>query len=196
MLGTPSALYVINPKTKRDIKVGGPTYLALKAQGELVETLKPFEKSFPKRSSRELRSSRKDTVLPRELSSSRMCEAHPQPLSEQKLEEMGAMERYSPNLENFVPIGIVQRSLEETLKRTTQPHLVKKLSERKEEGRGWSADAPKKGRDRHLLREKCGDKCFLIPDREAFPICPRCNDSECNCHIDCRGLTAAKIRAH
>jgi len=62
--------------------------------------------------------------------------------------------------------------------------------------RGWSLDAPQRGLDRHLLRDKCGDRCFLIPETEGFPICPRCVEGQCQCQIDCRGVAAAKIRAH
>ncbi len=54
---------------------------------------------------------------------------------------------------------------------------------------GWHADSPKPGTERHQLEAKCGDKCFLDPAREAYPIC----DKECN--VDCRGLHAAYIRA-
>ena len=65
--------------------------------------------------------------------------------------------------------------------------------------RGWSEDAPKKGYQRHQLKAQCGDRCFLLPETEGFPICPRCPGDPgdpCQCEIDCRGLAAAKIRAH
>jgi hypothetical protein len=62
--------------------------------------------------------------------------------------------------------------------------------------RGWGEDAPKKGSERHQLHRECGDRCFLIPETEGFPICPSCREGSCQCKIDCRGLTAAKIRAH
>lgn len=62
--------------------------------------------------------------------------------------------------------------------------------------RGWAVDSPKRGEDRHRLKHQCGNQCFLIPDREAFPICPRCAGDRCSCQVDCRGLMAAKVRAH
>ena len=62
--------------------------------------------------------------------------------------------------------------------------------------RGWAEDAPKRGYPRHLLKEQCGDKCFLMPETEKFPICPKCIGKKCSCQIDCRGLYSAKIRAH
>ena len=62
--------------------------------------------------------------------------------------------------------------------------------------RGWKARAPKKGRERHRLMAECGEACFLKPDTEGFPICPRCSlQGECKCEIDCGGVQAAKIRA-
>jgi len=86
------------------------------------------------------------------------------------------------------------------LDRPADQQLIKKNKEepRGSRTRGWAQDAPKKGSERHLLKSKCGDKCFLIPATEAFPICPRCESADqesCSCQIDCRGLTAAKIRA-
>uniref|UniRef100_A0A6C0BJL6 Uncharacterized protein n=1 Tax=viral metagenome TaxID=1070528 RepID=A0A6C0BJL6_9ZZZZ len=62
--------------------------------------------------------------------------------------------------------------------------------------RGWEVDAPKRGIQRHQLREKCGDACFLMPETEQFPVCPRCHEGKCSCQVDCRGAVAAKVRAH
>lgn len=56
--------------------------------------------------------------------------------------------------------------------------------------RGWGDVAPKRGRERKTLHNKCGDKCFLRPESLSFPICPR-NE----CEIDCRGVSSAHIRA-
>lgn len=78
------------------------------------------------------------------------------------------------------------------------PYLQRRISSYKPQGerrgsqtRGWRVDAPKPGTQRHQLRRKCGDACFLIPGQEKFPICPRDR-----CELDCRGLAAAKVRAH
>ena len=98
-------------------------------------------------------------------------------------------------------------TLEEVLAKTTQPFLRERLQKmiaehREREGRGiktrsWSAVAPQKGRPRHQLMDQCGDVCFLKPDTEGFPICPKCEmgDGKCICAIDCGGVMAAKIRA-
>jgi hypothetical protein len=37
--------------------------------------------------------------------------------------------------------------------------------------RGWGAMYPRKGHERQLLRQVCGDKCFLAPSTLGFPIC-------------------------
>ena len=157
--------YVKNPETGRDIKVGGPTYMKLKNKHHL-ETAPIITKSAP---------SRREPI---------------RHVSETTVKQMMEMNLYRPDWEK-------------TITTTKQPTLQKKLTEqmkKRNEGRGsrtrgWSADAPKRGYDRHLLKQRCGDKCFLQPETEGFPICPRCVDNQCNCEIDCRGLTAARIRA-
>ncbi len=59
---------------------------------------------------------------------------------------------------------------------------------------GWSLRAPQKGRARHLLLEKCGNSCFLLPEREAFPVCAK-YDLKRKCEVDCRGVLSAYRRA-
>jgi hypothetical protein len=56
--------------------------------------------------------------------------------------------------------------------------------------KGWVKYAPKKGQQRSLMKKKCGEKCFLIPHTNGFPICEK------NCVFSCRGLLAAKTRAN
>lgn len=56
--------------------------------------------------------------------------------------------------------------------------------------KGWKDAAPKKGSERHRMKEECGDKCFLEPDSEGFPVC-----SKSSCDIDCRGVHSAYQRA-
>lgn len=65
--------------------------------------------------------------------------------------------------------------------------------------RGWRLDAPKRGRgrERERLYKNCKEECFLKPEKRGFPICKKCQSSEkCQCQIDCRGIAAAKVRAH
>ena len=98
-------------------------------------------------------------------------------------------------------------TLEETLKNTKQPakraKLEKMIKEKKYlEGRGiktrgWDARAPVRGRERHQLHDECGDKCFLLPESEKFPICasPRMTGGKSKCAIDCGGAVSALVRA-
>lgn len=159
------AEYVKNPETGRDIKVNGPTYERLKKKYKLDKA------------------PRKTKPLPHAKYPSK-------PVSSQRIEEMSKMPIHKYNLEK-------------SLETTTEPYLKKKLKTqiaKKSQGkgkrtRGWAADAPKRGTDRHKLKKECGDKCFLVPEHEGFPICPRCLGDVCTCEIDCRGLTAAKIYA-
>lgn len=91
-----------------------------------------------------------------------------------------------------------QEWLEQANKLPTRQRPIKTYHDgRGSKTRGWSVDAPQRGRERHQLKAKCGDSCFLIPENESFPICARCkSNTQCDCEIDCRGLAAAKIRAH
>ena len=98
-------------------------------------------------------------------------------------------------------------SLENLLEKTKQPAKRAKIQEmidmeREKEGRGiktrgWSARAPTRGKERHQLKAECGDKCFLLPELEKFPICPspRITGGKSVCEIDCGGVQAAKVRA-
>jgi hypothetical protein len=60
--------------------------------------------------------------------------------------------------------------------------------------RGWRADSPKPGTDRHYLYQKCGKRCFL-GEGESFPICAKCHGGKCSCRVDCRGVIAASVRS-
>jgi hypothetical protein len=60
--------------------------------------------------------------------------------------------------------------------------------------RGWAAAAPQKGMERNALYNSCGNQCFLKPETLGFPICPALREGQ-GCKVDCRGLTAARVRA-
>ncbi len=157
--------YVVNPKTNRHIKVDGPTYLKLKDKYDLGNVQRIYKSEPHQRYKGSVASNK--------------------------------------NLQQMSKMNLHKQDLNETLKYTTQPHLVEKLKKqivnqnngRGSKTRGWSSDVPKRGSERHLLKKECGDKCFLMPEDEGFPICPKCFNNVCKCEIDCRGLTAAKIRA-
>lgn len=159
--------YLINPETGRPISVGGPAYQKLLDMGY---------------SEKQLRNLVEGT---RRSPSKAYDEDKP---SEQLVEKMSKLPKRQQT----------QRTYE-----NLPPHLEKRKQTYKSpsEGRGsrtrgWSLDKPKRGSERHLLRQKCGDACFLIPERESFPICAKCQSAEnCACEIDCRGVNAAKVRA-
>lgn len=68
--------------------------------------------------------------------------------------------------------------------------LVRSTGPQTIQAKGWGDIGPKRGKEREALKKKCGDGCFLRPQDNAFPICPK--DT---CAVDCRGLAAAKNRA-
>ena len=100
-----------------------------------------------------------------------------------------------------------KESIKETLERTYQPALRRRLQKQQEREqnprgsrtRGWAARAPQKGRARHILHKQCGDDAFLMPDEEKFPIMAKCGDGKeadkCECEIDCGGVHSALVRA-
>jgi hypothetical protein len=53
-------------------------------------------------------------------------------------------------------------------------------------GSEWSAAKPKSRRDRDESYDKCGRKCFLMPNERKFPVCRRGS-----CEYDCDGLKSA-----
>jgi hypothetical protein len=59
---------------------------------------------------------------------------------------------------------------------------------------GWAMAAPKKGKERNELMEKCGRSCFLRPEVKKYPICAALREGKA-CEVDCRGVLSAKIRA-
>lgn len=62
--------------------------------------------------------------------------------------------------------------------------------------RGWSKKFPRKGRERKLLRDQCGSKCFLEPSKLGFPICKAYRKrSISKCKPDCSGLISAYRRS-
>jgi hypothetical protein len=83
------------------------------------------------------------------------------------------------------------------------PHLKKRTQEL-EKGNvrskanptyGWKLRSPQKGVSRHLLLQKCGSRCFLMPEREGFPICTKYELTAPKCEMDCGGISTAYRRA-
>ena len=69
--------------------------------------------------------------------------------------------------------------------------------------RGWSIMAPRGGKQREELYNKCGSKCFLGKItrgpkggfKAGFPICARCVEGKCDCRPVAGGIVAARVRA-
>lgn len=83
------------------------------------------------------------------------------------------------------------------------PHLLRRREEL-EKGNarskanpsyGWDLRSPQKGKSRHLLLDKCSSKCFLLPEREGFPVCTRYEITKPDCKFDCGGISTAYRRA-
>lgn len=78
------------------------------------------------------------------------------------------------------------------------PYLRRNLrSLKRGQGRGsptrfWRALSPRHGRGRHMLHDKCGDKAFLLPKTEGFPVMSLVQGK---CKYSPRGLQAAYNRA-
>lgn len=79
-------------------------------------------------------------------------------------------------------IGIVEDLYPPLRKETQNNHQGEGVS-------GWHNISPKTKTERDKVKDKCGDKCFLMPEEDKFPVC----DKKCN--IDCRGIHSAYIRA-
>lgn len=62
--------------------------------------------------------------------------------------------------------------------------------------RGWFKKFPRRGRERNLLWEQCGSKCFLEPSKLGFPICKAYRKrSRSSCKPDCSGILSAYRRS-
>ncbi len=158
--------YIISPQSGRRILVGGPTYQKLEASRYSVQIkrAKRFSGTKTRRTPSKGPPMRKVLAMPK---------AKPAPLRETLL-------RTPPS--------------RKAKKRTLEVQIARKSKGRGIRTRGWRAAAPQKGTERHELKQKCGDKCFLRPESEGFPICAALREGK-GCAIDCRGVVAAKVRA-
>lgn len=55
----------------------------------------------------------------------------------------------------------------------------------------WGTKKPSTVGERRFIRENCGESCFLMPEKNKFPIC----NKTLPCTYNCRGLKAASSRA-
>lgn len=56
----------------------------------------------------------------------------------------------------------------------------------------WRSEKPKSNKERTDLMKTCTPKCYLVPQRLAYPIC---SSDPMDCKINCSGLRAATARA-
>ena len=61
--------------------------------------------------------------------------------------------------------------------------------------KGWAKIAPQAGKARHSMMNRCGKRCFLLPNKRTpgeskFPVC-----AKNTCTTNCKGLLSAYIRA-
>ena len=76
-------------------------------------------------------------------------------------------------------------------KKSTRKKSPSKKSHRggKQKWAGWAKLAPKRGTQRNKMQKKCGNTCFLGPDK-SFPICEKNT-----CKINIKGVWSAYLRA-
>lgn len=186
------ANYIKSPVSGAWILWGGPAFrkLTRAQQEEAKSTMKPR----PRRSKSRSRSRSRSRLEKRETLKEK-------PITREQVE--GILAQKTARIED----------LEETLDRTTQPHLRRKLqaqieaqragTARYSPTRGWAARAPRPGKPRERLYSACGPDAFLLPNKQQpgkskFPIAAKCGtgtEGMCDCKIDCGGVQAAYNRA-
>jgi len=157
--------YVKNPITGRMIKVDGPTYKKVVREHPSIKKTK------------------------------RVSSPEKRTMSKKKNATVGGKTKA---VHQKAPPANIKKEAKTIPK--TRKALIEHASEFEESGkgsrtRGWSVSAPQRGKERNELRKKCGNSCFLIPEKQKFPICKSLRTSGGKCEVDCRGLAAAKIRA-
>lgn len=189
---------IVSPKTGRLIKVGSKTYNDLLKDPRYRDTL--LDPTAPEKLV---------GLTEGRVATSGLPPLHSSPRASSKAAKSvnfaGSPKSPSSSLRSVkMPLYNIP-SLEETLAKTGQPSKQAKLEQmigREDEGRGiktrgWLGRSPSRGRERHQLMAECGEKCFLHPEGEKFPICPspRITGGKSVCEADCGGVQAAKIRA-
>lgn len=84
--------------------------------------------------------------------------------------------------------------------RVYKTRQLKHVAQNRHEGRGsptrgWAALSPQRGRERHELMEQCGNKAFLEPQSEKYPIMGALRAGG-GCQINCQGVQSAYNRAN
>lgn len=198
---------IVNPETGRKIKVNGPTYKRLVAEGAIrgrgrTKTAGK-RKASPARRKVASAGKRKTSPARRRVASAGKIKASPirrrMPSAGKKRAGPSPKTRRTKRLrktpEKIKLAGLSKKVYLSPSKKKKLSALKKNVGEgRGSRTRGWSVLAPQHGRQRHELKAECGNKCFLDPVNEKFPVCAR-HDINKKCEISCRGITAAKVRA-
>lgn len=180
---------VVNPLTGRKVKVNGKTYMRLVKEGVLKQ-----------KKVRKVSSARKET--PKKSTPKKMKTVLSSPKRKRVVKSPKAAKEPQKRGPKKI-VGVERIKLDELNNKIELPShkkkLLSKLKKNVEEGRGaktrgWRVISPQKGFQRHELKDKCGKKCFLEPENEKYPICPR-YDINKKCQVSCRGLASAKLRA-
>lgn len=159
------SLSIVSPKTGKWIKVGGEAYNDLLKDKKYASKTKKLPKV------------------------ERITKGSPKKKEIKKIRE----------LPKAKPQKLSQTLISVPNTRVVQRQKLKILISNEREGRGsrtrgWGAAAPQRGRERQELKSKCGNECFLLPERNAFPVCASLRTNQ-GCAVDCRGIIAAKVRA-
>lgn len=201
---------IVSPKTGRLIKVGGKTFSDLLKDPQYQDLLLNPETSNISKGKVEVSGSPLSSppMSPIYSPSSPSISLSGIPMPVIPLKPISLKQNSNDHLSDILSMSFLDiPTLEETLKTTKQPAKKAKIAEmienkRYEEGRGiktrgWSSRSPTRGQERHQLKSECGNKCFLLPGKEKFPICasPRTTGGKSKCEIDCGGVQSALIRA-
>lgn len=164
------ANYVVNPKTGRNILVGGPTY------NEVIKD--PKYKSKLKNS---------PVIKGKAPGTKNRLKGKVMPASEvstlKRGKERSLLAALKDNKSNTKKRAVLEKQ------------LLNKSRGKGKSTRGWGGVSPQRGKERIELQKNCGDRCFLMPKTRSFPVCPKQTKTDKNCSIDCRGVLSAKIRA-
>lgn len=166
------SLSIVSPKTGKWVKVGSKVYNELLGDKNYASKVKK-QPTVERIAKSPKKSPRKEAAPPPRAVKKQLARAIPQKLS--------------LTLESLPQSRVARR---QQLK-----ELIKNQGDKRgSKTRGWGAAAPQRGRERDELKEKCGDDCFLLPNKNAFPVCAALRTKQ-GCTVDCRGIIAAKVRA-
>ncbi|GAJ07148.1 unnamed protein product [marine sediment metagenome] len=165
--------FVVNPKTKKYIRVGGGTYNRLVRDGVSFKRQKPVWRAL--------------------ASKSYTAKVKPKPGVQKKRQSLQRAKSVTVSKKEFAKFRAwVKKNRPSQLADIDRMHK----SKRKSATRFWRALAPKRGKERTRMKANCGDVCFLIPEKKKFPVCSFYDlETKGQCRLDRSGVASAKVRA-